>query len=95
ITWVEHSQYDESLIHQLYRPLIAVEESNGNKDAMDIEIRSRGNVVGKLVRTKHHKEIIFPLVINSSESNLSGSEEFMHIWLMDVDSCPFFEKKFS
>ncbi|XP_057759497.1 homeobox-leucine zipper protein ANTHOCYANINLESS 2-like isoform X1 [Arachis stenosperma] len=23
ITWVEHSQYDESLIHQLYRPLIA------------------------------------------------------------------------
>ncbi|XLR35968.1 hypothetical protein S83_063868, partial [Arachis hypogaea] len=47
ITWVEHSQYDESLIHQLYRPLIA-KESNGNKDAMDLEICSRGNVVGKL-----------------------------------------------
>ncbi|RYR19557.1 hypothetical protein Ahy_B03g064375 isoform A [Arachis hypogaea] len=46
----------------------AVEESNGNKDAMDLEIRSRGNVVEKLVRTKHHKEITFPLVINSSES---------------------------
>ncbi|KAL4287544.1 hypothetical protein AHAS_Ahas19G0196800 [Arachis hypogaea] len=46
----------------------AVDESNGNKDAMDLEIRSRGNVVGKLVRTKHHKEITFPLVINSSES---------------------------
>ncbi|RYR41291.1 hypothetical protein Ahy_A08g037704 [Arachis hypogaea] len=45
----------------------AVEESNGNKDAMDLEIRSRGNVVGKLVRTKHHKEITFPLVINSFE----------------------------
>ncbi|QHO28497.1 uncharacterized protein [Arachis hypogaea] len=45
-----------------------VEESNGNKDAMDLEIRSKENVVGKLVRTKHHKEITFPLVINSSES---------------------------
>ncbi|QHO38141.1 Fructose-bisphosphate aldolase [Arachis hypogaea] len=68
ITWVEHSQYDESLIHQLYWPLIAVEKSNGNKDAMDLEIRSRGNVV---------------------------QEEFMHIWLIDADSCPFFEKEFS
>ncbi|KAL4356729.1 hypothetical protein AHAS_Ahas09G0115800 [Arachis hypogaea] len=73
ITWVDHSQYDESLIHILYRPLIAIEESNGDKDAMDLEIRSRGNVVGKLVRTKHHKKITFPLVINSSKSNLSGS----------------------
>ncbi|QHO35276.1 Ferredoxin-dependent glutamate synthase 1/mitochondrial [Arachis hypogaea] len=73
INWVEHSQYDKSLIHQLYRPLNAVEESNGNKDAMDLEIRSRGNVVGKLVRTKHHKKITFSLVINSSESNLSGT----------------------
>ncbi|KAL4329722.1 hypothetical protein AHAS_Ahas13G0328500 [Arachis hypogaea] len=45
-----------------------VEESNENKDAMDLEIRSTENVVGKLVRTKHHKEITFPLVINSSES---------------------------
>ncbi|KAL4337691.1 hypothetical protein AHAS_Ahas12G0135500 [Arachis hypogaea] len=82
ITWVEHSQYDESLIHQLYWPLIAVEESNGNKDAMDLEIRSRGNVVGKLVRTKHHKKIIFPLVINSSESNLSGSRR-IHAHMAD------------
>ncbi|RYR12039.1 hypothetical protein Ahy_B04g069555 isoform C [Arachis hypogaea] len=46
----------------------AVEKFNGNKNAMNLEIRSRGNVVGKLVRTKHHKEITFPLVINSSES---------------------------
>ncbi|KAL4294518.1 hypothetical protein AHAS_Ahas18G0236100 [Arachis hypogaea] len=81
ITWVEHSQYDESLIHQLYRPLIA-KESNGNKDAMDLEICSRGNVVGKLVRTKHHKEIIFPLVINSSESNLSSSRR-IHAHMAD------------
>ncbi|TKY48171.1 Late embryogenesis abundant protein, LEA-14 [Spatholobus suberectus] len=35
---------------------------------LSFEIRSRGNVVGKLVKTKHHKEITCPLVINSSGS---------------------------
>ncbi|XLT06571.1 hypothetical protein HN51_045320 [Arachis hypogaea] len=49
---------------------------------MDLEICSRGNVVGKLVRTKHHKEIIFPLVINSSESNLSSSRR-IHAHMAD------------
>lgn len=34
--------------------------------ALKFEIRSRGNVVGKLVRTKHRKKITCPLVINSS-----------------------------
>ncbi|OIW15862.1 hypothetical protein TanjilG_04397 [Lupinus angustifolius] len=36
--------------------------------ALKFEIRSRGNVVGKLVRTKHSKEITCPLVIDSSGS---------------------------
>ena len=49
---------------------------------LKFEIRSRGNVVGKLVRTKHHKEITFPLVINSSESNLSGSRR-IHAHMVD------------
>ncbi|RDX73263.1 hypothetical protein CR513_47151 [Mucuna pruriens] len=35
---------------------------------LSFEIRSRGNVVGKLVKTNHHKEITCPLVINSSGS---------------------------
>lgn len=35
---------------------------------LKFEIVSRGNVVGKLVRTKHHKEITCPLVIDSSGS---------------------------
>jgi len=35
---------------------------------LNFEIRSRGNVVGKLVKTKHHKQITCPLVINSSAS---------------------------
>lgn len=33
---------------------------------LKFEIRSRGDVVGKLVRTRHHKEITCPLVINSA-----------------------------
>ena len=35
---------------------------------LNFEIRSRGDVVGKLVKTKHHKQITCPLVINSSGS---------------------------
>ncbi|XP_047177420.1 uncharacterized protein LOC124844512 [Vigna umbellata] len=35
---------------------------------LNFEIRSRGNVVGKLVKTKHHKQITCSLVINSSGS---------------------------
>ncbi|QCE08962.1 Late embryogenesis abundant protein [Vigna unguiculata] len=35
---------------------------------LNFEIRSRGNVVGKLVKTKHHKQITCPLIINSSGS---------------------------
>ncbi|OIW03815.1 hypothetical protein TanjilG_30091 [Lupinus angustifolius] len=35
---------------------------------LKFQIRSRGNVVGKLVRTKHSKEITCPLIMNSSES---------------------------
>ncbi|KAE9600475.1 hypothetical protein Lal_00046087 [Lupinus albus] len=35
---------------------------------LKFQIRSRGNVVGKLVRTKHSKEITCPLIINSSGS---------------------------
>lgn len=35
---------------------------------LKFQIRSRANVVGKLVRTKHHKEITCPLTINSSGS---------------------------
>lgn len=35
---------------------------------LSFEIRSRGYVVGKLVKTKHHKEITCPLVLNSSGS---------------------------
>ncbi|XP_058780546.1 uncharacterized protein LOC131654140 [Vicia villosa] len=33
---------------------------------LKFEISSRGDVVGKLVRTTHHKEVACPLVINSS-----------------------------
>ncbi|KAK7261814.1 hypothetical protein RIF29_28135 [Crotalaria pallida] len=36
--------------------------------ALKFEIRSRGNVVGKLVRTRHSKGITCPLTINSSGS---------------------------
>ena len=32
------------------------------------EIRSRGNVVGKLVRTKHKKKISCPVVIDSTKT---------------------------
>ncbi|KAJ6704335.1 LATE EMBRYOGENESIS ABUNDANT PROTEIN GROUP 2 [Salix viminalis] len=35
---------------------------------LKFEIRSRGNVVGKLVRTKHRRQISCPLVIDSSSS---------------------------
>lgn len=35
---------------------------------LKFEIRSRGNVVGKLVRTKHYKQITCPLVLSSSRS---------------------------
>ncbi|GMI78025.1 companion of cellulose synthase 1 [Hibiscus trionum] len=34
------------------------------------EVRSRGNVVGKLVRTRHRKHISCPLVINSVKTKL-------------------------
>ncbi|KAK7402298.1 hypothetical protein VNO78_14451 [Psophocarpus tetragonolobus] len=33
---------------------------------LNFEIRSRGNVVGRLVKTKHRKEITCPLLINST-----------------------------
>ncbi|RYR19559.1 hypothetical protein Ahy_B03g064375 isoform D [Arachis hypogaea] len=68
IAFMHSSKHTHSRYWFLAIEEAAVEESNGNKDAMDLEIRSRGNVVEKLVRTKHHKEITFPLVINSSES---------------------------
>ncbi|CAL0322042.1 unnamed protein product [Lupinus luteus] len=35
---------------------------------LKFQVHSRGNVVGKLVRTKHSKEITCPFIINSSES---------------------------
>uniref|UniRef100_A0A2P2JVK4 Uncharacterized protein LOC105108056 n=1 Tax=Rhizophora mucronata TaxID=61149 RepID=A0A2P2JVK4_RHIMU len=35
---------------------------------LEFEIRSRGNVVGKLVRTNHRKRISCPLVIDSTSS---------------------------
>ncbi|KAI9109548.1 hypothetical protein K1719_018668 [Acacia pycnantha] len=35
---------------------------------LKFEIRSRGNVVGKLVRTNHYKQITCPLVLSSSRS---------------------------
>ncbi|KAF9690001.1 hypothetical protein SADUNF_Sadunf01G0150600 [Salix dunnii] len=35
---------------------------------LKFEIKSRGNVVGKLVRTKHRRQISCPLVIDSSSS---------------------------
>lgn len=35
---------------------------------LEVEIRSRGNVVGKLVRVKHRRQVSCPLVIDSSSS---------------------------
>ncbi|KAB2008078.1 hypothetical protein F383_31810 [Gossypium arboreum] len=37
---------------------------------LKFEVRSRGNVVGKLVRTKHRKQISCPLVIDSTKTKL-------------------------
>ncbi|KAK8524929.1 hypothetical protein V6N13_015927 [Hibiscus sabdariffa] len=37
---------------------------------LKFEVRSRGNVVGKLVRTKHRKQISCPLLINSLNTKL-------------------------
>ncbi|KAE8705136.1 Detected protein of confused Function [Hibiscus syriacus] len=37
---------------------------------LKFEVRSRGNVVGKLVRTKHRKQISCPLVIDSMKTKL-------------------------
>lgn len=35
---------------------------------LEFEIRSRGDVVGKLVRTKHHRRISCPLVLDSTSN---------------------------
>ncbi|KAG4124962.1 hypothetical protein ERO13_D10G070300v2 [Gossypium hirsutum] len=37
---------------------------------LKFEVQSRGNVVGKLVRTKHRKQISCPLVIDSTKTKL-------------------------
>lgn len=58
---------------------------------LNFEIRSRGNVVGKLVKTRHRKEITCPLVLNSSRSKpYQIQKEFMHLWLIS-HQCPFSE----
>ncbi|KAG4972562.1 hypothetical protein JHK82_038233 [Glycine max] len=47
---------------------------------LNFEIRSHGNVVGKLVKTRHRKEITCPLVLNSSRSKpYQIQKEFMHL----------------
>ncbi|KAK9281108.1 hypothetical protein L1049_004001 [Liquidambar formosana] len=48
---------------------LAVSNTNSKVPlSLDFEIRSRGDVVGKLVRTKHRKRISCPLVVDSTST---------------------------
>ncbi|XP_043725553.1 uncharacterized protein LOC122672121 [Telopea speciosissima] len=50
--------------------LAAVSKSSGGVPLrLEFEIQSRGYVVGKLVRTKHHRHISCPVVVDSSMNN--------------------------
>ncbi|KAF8400797.1 hypothetical protein HHK36_014099 [Tetracentron sinense] len=48
--------------------LIVSDNSGGVPLKLEFEIRSRGDVVGKLVRVKHRRSISCPLVINSDKT---------------------------
>lgn len=50
---------------------LAVSDSGGRVPVrLEFDIRTRGNVVGKLVRTKHHRHVSCKVVINSADSKL-------------------------